>query len=147
MAHRSYAERGLRIESSMRLLRRLRLILPLVLSSCLTLSAGTPGSFRGTIVAAPSAGSGEHWIYVQGRNGTARRVDISGARITYDEDVPPAQRRHNPAEALTEGAEVRVTAEGSDGEWKASRIEILRPAVKTEQSAAPESHRITVSRL
>ena len=91
--------------------------------------AGTPGSFRGTIVDAPPASSGNRWIYVQSRNGAARRVEISRARVTYDEDIPAADRHGNPADALVPGAEVRVSAEqGSDGEWKASRIEILKTA-------------------
>jgi hypothetical protein len=91
--------------------------------------AGTPGSFRGTIVDAPPASSGNRWIYVQSRNGTARRVESSHARVTYDESVPAADRRDNPADALLPGTEVRVSAEqGSDGEWKASRIEILKTA-------------------
>ncbi|HZP22677.1 MAG TPA: hypothetical protein VFB04_04475 [Terriglobales bacterium] len=111
----------------MRILVRSRWVLFLIAALCVVLRAGTPGSFRGTIVEASHAAHDNSWIYVQGRNGTARRVDISDARILYDEDVPAAVRRANPAEALIAGAEVRVTAEqGSDGEWKASRIEILR---------------------
>lgn len=89
--------------------------------------AGTPGSFRGTIVDASGATTGKRWIYVQGRNGMARRVEITRARVIYDNDVAAPKTGSNPADALTVGAEVRVTAEqGSDGEWKASRIEILR---------------------
>lgn len=100
------------------------------------MNAGAPGSFRGVIVQGPPDGHGQHWIYVQAPNGTARRVDISGARVSYDEDVPAAERRSNPMEALTTGTEVRVTAEqGSDGEWKASKVEILKAAVKSQQSA------------
>lgn len=57
----------------------------------------------------------------------ARRVDISHARVSYDESVPTATRLAKPEDALTAGAEVRVTAEqGSDGEWRASQVEILR---------------------
>ena len=103
------------------------------------LHAGTPGSFRGTIVDAPSATSGKNWIYVQGRNGMARRVEISRARITYDEDVPAADRR-SPLDALVPGIEVGVTAElGDDEEWRASRIEILKTAVNTQRSS-PDKH-------
>jgi hypothetical protein len=96
--------------------------------------AGTPGSFRGTIVDRPTAEKG--WLYVQGRNGTARRVEISHAQIVYDEDVPTAERRPNPEDALVVGTEVRVTAEqGSDGEWRASQVEILKPAVQPSTAA------------
>ena len=48
------------------------------------------------------------------------------AHVEYDEDVPAASRSRNPQDALKPGVEVRITAEqGSDGEWRASRIEIL----------------------
>lgn len=105
-----------------RALRVFALILALAI-----LAVATPGSFRGTIVDNPGAAKG--WIYVQGRNGTARRVEISRAKILYDEDVPATERRPQPQDALTPGAEVRVTAEqDSDGEWHASQVEILKAA-------------------
>jgi len=110
-----------------------RILLALLLFSALV-SAGTPGSFRGSIVDGP--GEGRDRIYVQGRNGLARRVDISRARVSYDEGVPAATRRPRPDDALTAGAEVRVTAEqGCDGEWKASRVEILKAAASEERRA------------
>lgn len=114
-------------------------VLPLLFCTCAVVNAVTPGSFRGTIVDGPQA-SAKNWIYVQGRNGMARRVDISRAQVTYDENVPTANRSGNPADALKSGTEVRVTAEqGSDGEWKASAIEILRTAVTTKQSFTRQS--------
>ncbi len=98
------------------------------------LASATAGSFRGSIIDGPRAEKG--WIYVQGRNGMARRVEIANARILYDEGVPAAERRAKPEDALMVGAEVRVTAEqGSDGEWRASKVEILKAAVSTQQSA------------
>lgn len=98
------------------------------------LAVATPGSFRGTIIDNPHAAKG--WIYVQGRNGTARRVEISRAKILYDEDVPATERRPKPEDALIPGAEVRVTAEqGNDGEWHASQVEILEAPVGTERSS------------
>ena len=101
------------------------------------LAAATPGSFRGTIVDNPNAAKG--WIYVKGRNGTARRVEISRAKILYDEDVAAANRRPKPEEALTPGAEVRVTAEqDSDGEWHATQVEILKTGVDSKRSASPD---------
>ena len=107
-----------------------------VLGSCLAGWAGTPGSFRGTIIDNPQAG--KRWIYVQGRNGMARRVDILHARVIYDEDVPAAQRRPKPEEELTPGTEVRVEAEqGSDGEWRATQVEILKAAVTTRPAKSP----------
>jgi hypothetical protein len=99
------------------------------------LNAGTPGSFRGTIVDGPSAEKG--WIYIQGRNGMARRVEISRAQVGYDEEVPAAERRAKPEEALVVGTEVRVTAEqGSDGEWRASDVEILK-VVGSQHATSP----------
>jgi len=56
------------------------------------------------------------------------------AKVEYDEDVPAAERSSKAEEALVPGSEVRVTAEqGSDGEWHAERVEILKSA-KTKQS-------------
>lgn len=105
----------------------------LVLGMAALLTAGTPGSFRGTIVDGPSAQKG--WIYVQGRNGMARRVEIAHAHVTYDDEVPAAQRRAKPEEALEVGAEVRVTAEqGTDGEWRASEVEILKAVGRRDES-------------
>jgi hypothetical protein len=121
------------IESSMQWSRSWR-VMTLVLWSAV-LMAGTPGSFRGTVVDGPSAPKG--WIYVQGRNGMARRVEIAHARVAYDEAVPAAERRSKPEDALVIGTEVRVTAEqGSDGEWKASDVEILKPASGEHDHAA-----------
>ncbi len=114
-------------------------MLPVVLGLGVMVSAGTAGSFRGTIVDGPHSAAEKNWIYVQGRNGMARRVDISRAKVTYDRGVPEDTRLRRPEDALLAGAEVRVTAEqGSDGEWRASRIEILKqpPAAKGERSAS-----------
>jgi hypothetical protein len=110
-------------------------IVSIVLALCALLCAGTPGSFRGTIVESTDATAPKNWIYVQGRNGMARRVDVSHARISYDEDVPAADRHSQPSDGLVPGVEVRVTAEqGSDGEWRASRVEILKAPAKTQAS-------------
>jgi hypothetical protein len=107
----------------------------IVLMMVALLAAATPGSFRGKIVEGPSPAE-KNWLYIQGRNGMVRRVDISHARVEYDDDVPAASRSRNPQEALRPGADVRVTAEqGSDGEWRASRVEILDSGAGTERSA------------
>jgi hypothetical protein len=91
--------------------------------------AATSGSFRGTVVEGEKGAPQEGWLYVRGRNGAIRRVDISHAAVAYDETVPADERKSSPREQLAVGAEVRVTAEqGSDGEWRASRIEIIKPA-------------------
>src|SRR5215471_7749517 len=77
--------------ADMRELRKSICVAALILGICAVANAGTPGSFRGTIVDGPHAAE-KNWIYVQGRNGTARRVDISRARVVYDEDVPTGTR-------------------------------------------------------
>ena len=121
----------------MRLCKRSLALATLIVSTAVLVGA-TPGSFRGTIVESPHAEKG--WIYVQGRNGSARRVEIARAKIVYDEDVPAAERRPNPEEALLPGAEVRVTAEqGGDGEWHADRVEILKPVAGTERSSKQQA--------
>jgi hypothetical protein len=90
--------------------------------------AAAQGSFRGTVVEGDKGASPGAWLYVRGRNGSIRRVDISQAVISYDETVPADQRKSSAREQLVVGAEVRVTAEqGSDGEWRATRVEIIKP--------------------
>jgi hypothetical protein len=112
-------------------MRRLASISVVVLAITMVDNAGTPGSFRGTIVDGPHSAVGKHWIYVQGRNGMARRVDVSHAQVAYDEGVPTEVRLPRAEDALIAGAEVRVTAEqGSDGEWTATKVEILKAAEK-----------------
>ena|SRR5579863_1112034 len=114
--------------------RSIRIVTFMAVVSALV-CAGTPGSFRGTILDAPAASSGTRWIYVQARNGMARKVEISHARVSFDETIPAADRHGDPADALLPGAEVRVSAEqGTDGEWKASRIEILKTAGSSRPS-------------
>jgi hypothetical protein len=100
--------------------------------------AAIAGSFRGTIVEGAQNATEPNWIYVQGRNGMIRRVEITTARVEYDASVSASVRRHKPQNALTAGAEVRVTAEqGSDGEWRATRIEVLEPADSPQDSPTP----------
>jgi hypothetical protein len=72
--------------------------------------AGTPGSFRGKVVEGVQGSRDAGWLYVQGRNGNIRRVDISHATVGYDEAVPAHQRKPSAREQLTPGAKVRVTA-------------------------------------
>jgi hypothetical protein len=106
--------------------RRWLCLLPLTLLLSAIVDAGTPGSFRGKIVDGPHPAAEKGWIYVQARNGMVRRVEISHAQVEYDEDVPATKRLRNPQDAVKVGAEVRITAEqGSDGEWRASQVEIL----------------------
>ncbi len=101
--------------------------LVLTLLACKLAMAGTTGSFRGTVVEAPTGEPSAGWIYVQGRNGSLRRVQVSRARVIYGEAVPLSQREKAPKASLVLGAEVRVTAEqDGSGEWQASQVEILK---------------------
>lgn len=100
--------------------------------------AATPGSFRGTVIEGDQGSPKEGWLYVRGRNGGIRRVDISKAAVAYYEDVPADGRKPPARQQLGVGAEVRITAEqGSDGEWRASRIEIIKPARSRSAGSAP----------
>ena len=92
--------------------------------------AGSPGTFLGTILK-PSDG---HWLYVRSKNGMVRHVEISRAKVSYSDAVPGDRRTGTPGNALQPGTEIRVTAEqDSNGEWKASTIEITG---STESSPA-----------
>jgi hypothetical protein len=96
--------------------------------------AGTPGMFRGIV--GEVADRGPNWIYVEGRNGAIRVVEISSAKVVYDPKVPPSQRRKIAANSVARGADVRVTGELEDGgEWRASEIEIVHPG-----NGAPLKH-------
>jgi hypothetical protein len=96
--------------------------------------AATPGSFRGTVVESDEARPESGWIYVKGRDGGIRRVDISHALIAYADDAGQEQSGE-PRRDLVAGAEVRVTAEqGSDGEWRAKSVEILKKPERSSTS-------------
>ncbi len=87
--------------------------------------ATTPGSFRGVIVRGQEDNPG--WIWVKGANGMLRKVGVNGARVVYDDAVPRSDRERQPELSMKSGAEVRVTADqDEDGEWRASKIEILK---------------------
>lgn len=86
----------------------------------------TKGIFQGRVVEGTKKEAG-HYIYVAGRGGYMRRVNIQRCRILFGVDVPPSQRVTSASESLKDSAEVRVTAEqGKDGEWMASEIVILK---------------------
>ena len=111
-------------------LKRLALIWFLGAAAAL---AGMTGTFRGTIVDPGTKSSADRgWIYVQGRNQMLRRVQVADAKIVYASDVPAAMKAAKAASALIDGAEVRVTAaQDGSGEWRATTVEILKPAPQT----------------
>jgi hypothetical protein len=103
----------------------------------LTVSAGTPGTFRGTVVRSPQA-SDSAWVYLLGRNGLARRVNVSQSEVAYGKSVPQRDRKKIARESLVPGADLRVTAEQDrDGNWRAIYVEVLSLGASQEQSRKP----------
>ncbi len=97
--------------------------------------AGTPGSFRGTVVETDESRQDAGWIYVRGRDGSIRRVDITHANVTQGEDASGGKAMPQSKD-LVPGTEVRVTAEqGSDGEWRAKSVEVLKKSEEAKPSA------------
>jgi hypothetical protein len=89
-------------------------------------AANTPGVFRGVLVEGPQGESGAGFVYLRSRNGNVRKVETTKAVVAYDDAVPKDQQTSSAAEALKPGTDVRITAEQTaDGEWHASRIDIL----------------------
>lgn len=104
--------------------RTLAAALVFLLSIPLFLHA-TPGTFRGVVVRGPDDNPG--WIYVKSVNGQTRKVGISRAKVEYSDTVPASKRAKMPELAIAAGVELRVTADqDGNGEWRASRIEILK---------------------
>ena len=103
------------------------------------LHAGPSGTFIGTLVSSSGSRTEALWIYVRGKNGVIRRVEISTAKVAYGEGVPREQRKQPAAAALEPGTEIRVTAtQDAKGEWRASRIEIT--AVESAPAASSDDN-------
>jgi hypothetical protein len=78
-----------------------------------------------------SADGQTEWVYIAGRNGSLRRVEVSKAQVVYSQEVPTHRRQKIASQAVPSGTEVRITAEqDSHGDWRASEIEILKPKPK-----------------
>ncbi len=111
----------------------------LCLMANVALVAGTPGSFRGTVVQGPE--KSDSWVYVEGHNHSIRRVDVRAAKVHYDSEVPASERRNPVPKVLPIGTQVRVTAEQDDGgEWRATEVEILKreaPADEKKKVVSP----------
>jgi hypothetical protein len=89
-----------------------------------SLWANTPGIFRGIVIHGPDITPG--WMFLKGANGQVRKVGISRAQVVYTDGVPANERQKMAALSIVTGADVRVTAEqDKNGEWRATRIEIL----------------------
>lgn len=106
--------------------RVLRLTAVLLLTSLQ--SFGVSGSFRGTLIGTPAKHGKARFILVKSKNGQTRHVDISKAKVVYEETVPDTDRKKTPEASLTPGIDVRVTGElDAQGEWRASEVEIVGP--------------------
>jgi hypothetical protein len=117
---------------------RLSVAAVLLLALLPTLLNAVPGSFRGVIVRGPDDNPG--WIWVKGANGMLRKVGVEGARVVYDTAVPDGDRERQPELSIKSGAEIRVTAnQDDDGEWRASKIEILK--IKSAEPVIEPSRR------
>ena len=114
------------------MVRRATQIGLLLLALASGLHAGPSGTFLGTLVSASGSRAEARWIYVKGKNGVIRRVEISTAKVAYGEGFPREQRKQPAVAALEPGTEIRVTAtQDNSGEWHASRIEITSAADNT----------------
>ncbi|MDT8070176.1 MAG: hypothetical protein ROO76_18575 [Terriglobia bacterium] len=125
-------------------MKRAALFLLIVWLVALPAFAGTPGIFRGVVVDAPAASRADGWIFVKGKNGMMRKVEIKSAVVHYEETFPAAKRKQSAKLSLKPGSEVRITAtQESDGEWHASDIEIIDPASEQEIPPDPDpNHRV-----
>lgn len=81
------------------------------------------GVFQGKIIRA----SNDKLLFVQGKSGFVRRVDIRRATVVYDDDFPEAARFSRPQDALKVTTEVRITAEQRKDVWLADEVLILAP--------------------
>lgn len=106
---------------------RFILALFLVISAAVPLTA-TDGTFEGQVVDPPrNQAQVRGWIYVQGRNHMLRRVDVLHAQIVIGDEVTAGRKRKCSLDCLSEGQEIRVTAEQDHhGEWRAKRVEIIK---------------------
>ena len=103
-----------------------------------TAVAGTLGSFHGVVVEGPESLRHDGWIFVKGKNGSLRRVEVARASIHYDDTYPEEKRQKAPRFALKPGIEVRITAtQGKDGEWHATQVEIMEPDADTNVPSTP----------
>lgn len=113
-------------------------LLLLSLFFCPVSEAKILGVFQGKIIKTSAAKAGQQWVYVQGKTGFVRKVDVAKAVVEYDDDFPVEARVAKPAQALTVSAEVRITAQQKKDVWLADEVLILapNPSEKPKKSAA-----------
>ena len=114
-----------------------------ILLTLMPLYASTPAMFRGRVVEIADQPKQAGLIFVMGRNGSLRKVQIGDAHVEYSGSVPGKFRKQVPSDSLVQGADIRVEAEeASAGLWRAHSIEILQvpgsPKPKEYASPAPK---------
>lgn len=101
----------------------------LVFAWCLSLALplfAIRGVFQGRVVEGTKREAGKY-IYIAGRSGYLRRVNIENCRVRFDSGVPASQRVRSASEYLRDDAEVRITADqAQNGEWVAIEVLILK---------------------
>lgn len=106
------------------MLRRLRIAVVLVgvLALGAPVHAKILGVFQGKIIKAS-----KRFLYVQGKSGFVRKVNVAHATVEYDDNFPAAGRAAHPVDELKVATLVRVTAEQKNDNWQASEVLILAP--------------------
>ncbi|MBV9074497.1 MAG: hypothetical protein JOZ10_12755 [Acidobacteria bacterium] len=84
------------------------------------------GMFEGRVVEGNKREAGKY-IYVAGKSGYLRRVNIQRCKVRFDSALPAKERTGSALDYLRDDAQVRITADQSDnGEWVAVDIVILK---------------------
>jgi hypothetical protein len=93
------------------------------------------GMFEGRVVEGNKHEAGKY-IYVAGRSGYLRRVNIQKCRVRFDRSLPASERVGSAARYLRDNAQIRVIADQSnDGEWVAIDVIILKlPVLDTARA-------------
>ena len=82
------------------IMRRAGLVLLTLCLTVLPLMAATPGTFRGVVVDAPASSRIDGWIFIKGKNGMLRKVEIKTASVHYEDTFPAAKRKGSPKASL-----------------------------------------------
>jgi hypothetical protein len=123
------------------LTRRALLVFALGALSCAPAWPGAVGMFGGKVVQGAGQNPPGKWVYIKGRGGSLRRVEVSNARFDYASSVPRGARAAIPADDLKDGTVVQVSAEqDGNGEWVARSVLILQLAnQRVLRSSLPQS--------
>ena len=110
--------------------------------------ASTPAMFRGRVVEIADQPKQAGIVFVMGRNGSLRKVQVGEARVEYADGMPDKFRKPQPSDSLVQGADIRVEAEEqSAGLWRARSIEILQvPGSPKPKEYAPPAPKKTAPR-